>query len=159
MFVIHLKLFEASFLVLGHTILFGLPLFPYRYLGKQDKCLRFPYLHCVFLLLCASLTNCTSVVLRTNPSGRAPITQSLQFSTQCLWKGAWRGAGGRGIGPILLVLGFLLFHLHIVACALLLALVLVFFSVFVHLCGAFVQLEVPARLVTNPAPDRQNRQL
>ena len=29
-----------------------------------------------------------------------PLPQSLQFSTQCLWKGAWRGAGGGGIGSI-----------------------------------------------------------
>ena len=60
-----------------------------------------------------------------------------------------------------LYLGFYFLHLHVLACALLLALLLVFFSlcVFVHLCGAFVQLEVPARLVTNPAHDRQNRQL
>ena len=29
-----------------------------------------------------------------------PLPQSLQFSTQCLWKGAWRGAGDGGIGSI-----------------------------------------------------------
>ena len=90
-----------------------------------------------------------------------PLPRACNFPHSVSGRG--RG-GGRAVGalvPFVLVLGFLLFHLHVLACALLLALVLVFFSlcVFVHLCGAFVQLEVPARLVTNPAPDRQNRQL
>ena len=117
--------------------------------------------------LCVSASVCFTDELHFRCTEDQSIRQGPHYPRACNFPHSVSGrgsGGGRVMGalvPFVLVLGFLLFHLHVLACALLLALVLVFFSlcVFVYLCGAFVQLEVPARLVTNPAPDRQNRQL
>ena len=105
MFVIHLKLFEASFLVLGHTILFGLPLFlfddsPTDTRGNRTNVCDF---HICIVCFCFCVLHWPiALPLYWGPIHQAgpPLPRSLQFSTQCLWKGAWRGAGGGGIGLI-----------------------------------------------------------
>ena len=114
MFVIHLKLFEASFLVLGHTILFGLPLFlfddsPTDTWGNRTNVCDF---HICIVCFCFCVLHWRiALPLYWGPIHQAgpPLPRACNFPHSVSGRG--RG-GGRAVGalvPFVLVLGFLLF--------------------------------------------------
>ena len=114
MFVIHLKLFEASFLVLGHTILFGLPLFlfddsPTDTWGNRTNVCDF---HICIVCFCFCVLHWRiALPLYWGPIHQAgpPLPRACNFPHSVSGRG--RG-GGRAVGalvPFYLYLGFYFF--------------------------------------------------